>query len=223
MDTSRPGTTSLKDLTVLLSKISAIITNSHVVYTSGKHGSAYVNKDAIYPHTEVTSQLCLEIAKHFEKAKINVVVAPAIGGVILSQWVAYHLTKLNSREVLGVYAEKNERGDGFVLRRGYDKLCQGKRVLVVEDILTTGGSVKKVIELVKGIPAEVVGVAALCNRGGVTAEDIGNPPDFFPLTQVNLESWDERDCPLCRAENPINLEVGKGREFLAKIHKSSHS
>ncbi len=207
----------LKDL----EKIGALIQGSHLVYTSGKHGSAYVNKDAIYPRTEITSQLCLEIAMRFADSKVDAVLAPAIGGVILSQWTAHHLTKLTGREVLGVYAEKAPEGDAFVIKRGYDELCRSKRVLVVEDILTTGGSVKKVVEAARAIPCEIVGVAALCNRGVVTAQDVGGPGELFSLTQVQLEAWDEKDCPLCRAQVPINISVGKGREFLASRKKNN--
>ncbi len=204
------------DVLDVLKQIKAIITNSHIVYTSGKHGSAYVNKDAIYPHTEITSQLCLELAKHFSKSSVDVVIAPAIGGVILSQWIAYHLTQLTGREVLGVYAEKSENADVFVIKRGYDKLCRSKKILVVEDILTTGGSVKKVVEAVRTILGEVVGVAALCNRGNITTRELGEIPHLFSLAQVQLEAWDESECPLCKDQIPINTDVGKGNEFLAR-------
>ncbi len=108
----------------ILGESKAIITDSHVVYTSGKHGSAYINKDAIYPHTIYTSRLCRMLAGQFVDDGVDVVIAPAVGGVILSQWTAHHL------DGLGVYADKS--GDGFVIKRGYDKLIIGKRVLVVE-------------------------------------------------------------------------------------------
>lgn len=199
----------------VLSQINALITSSHIVYTSGKHGSAYINKDAIYPHTEITSQLCEHIAKQFVNSNVDVVLAPAVGGVILSQWVAYHLTKLTGREVYGVYAEKCEAPEYFVIKRGYDKLCRNKRVLVVEDMLTTGGTVKKVVAVARNIPCEVVGVAALCNRGGITAKDLGDVPTLYALADIKLEAWEANECPLCQADKPINIDVGKGREFLA--------
>ena len=195
-----------------LAKIQAVITDSHLVYTSGKHGSTYFNKDAIYPHTELTSQLCAEIAKHFADYGVEVVIAPAVGGIILSQWVAYHLTQMTDREVLGVYAEKD--GDGFVIKRGYDKLSTSKKVLIVEDILTTGGSVKKVIDTARGIGANIVGLGVLCNRGGITAQDISNPPELFSLINVNFDAWDEADCPLCAKAVPVNVDVGHGRKYV---------
>ncbi len=198
----------------ILAKIHAVITDSHIVYTSGKHGAAYINKDAIYPHTEITSRICEEIARHFAKSGVEVVLAPAVGGVILSQWIAYHLTKITGREVLGVYAEKD--GEGFVIKRGYDKLSSGKNVLVVEDLLTTGGSVKKVIETARGIGANVIGLGVLCNRGGVLVKDVGDPPELFSLLNLKFDAWDEADCPLCKRGVPINTDVGHGRKYLER-------
>lgn len=192
----------------------AVIINSHVVYTSGKHGSAYVNKDAIYPHTSDTSILCEMLAHEFKSYLVEVVIAPAVGGVILSQWTAHHLRPLAHRDVLGVYADKADDGN-FVIKRGYDKLITGKRVLVVEDVINTGGSVKKVIAAVRACGGTIVGVGALCNRGGITAQDL-DVPILVALMDVKLEMWEEADCPLCAQNVPINTDVGKGREFLER-------
>jgi orotate phosphoribosyltransferase len=216
----------------LLGSVDAVLTNSHFVYTSGKHGSAYVNKDRVYPHTAVVSRLCREIASQFMGKGVQVVIAPAIGGVILSTWAARHLSDLTEREVLGVYAEKEtmaindpdpilgrklftETGN-FVIKREYDKIVAGRNVLVVEDLLTTGGSVKKVIEAVRAIGGNMVGLAVLCNRGGITSQDVGGVPELFALTDVKLDAWDEANCPLCAQDLPINTSVGKGKEFLAR-------
>lgn len=203
-----------KDILKLLSDVGAVITNSHIIYTSGKHGSAYINKDAVYPHTQLTSALCKIIAKKFLKSEIEVVIAPVIGGVILSQWVSYHLSKMSGRQVLGVYAEKHN--DDFVIKRGYDKLICNRRILVVEDVLNTGGSVKKVVEATKNAGGQVVAVASLCNRGNVQSKDLGDVPELYSLVQINLDAWEETECPLCAQGIPINVEVGKGREYIAK-------
>lgn len=203
----------------VLEKVGAVITGSHIVYTSGKHGTAYINKDALYPHTIKTSAVCSALAKKFEEDQIDVVIAPAIGGVILSQWVAYHLSKNKSRTIFGVYAEKSEDGSYFVIRRGYEKFVKGKNVLVVEDILNTGGSAQKVVEAVRQAGGNVIGVGALCNRGGVTAKSIGDVPRLEALVNIKLDAWEEENCPLCRDNIPINTEVGKGKEFLAKKGK----
>ena len=205
-----------REVLEVLGQVGAVITGSHIVYKSGKHGTAYVNKDAIYPHTVATSRLCRAIADQFVRDNVEVVIAPAIGGVILSQWVAHHLTEMSGHEVFGVYAEKVEGGDTFAIRREYDKLVSGRRVLVVEDVLTTGGSARKVVEAAREAGGNVVGLGVLCNRGAITLEDVANPPKLFALVNVTLDAWDEADCPLCAKNVPVNTSVGHGREFLAR-------
>ncbi|KKW38899.1 hypothetical protein A3I46_01950 [Candidatus Kaiserbacteria bacterium RIFCSPLOWO2_02_FULL_54_13] len=210
----------------VLERVGAIITDSHIVYTSGRHGSAYINKDALYPHTRETSNLCCEIAERFSNDSVDVVIAPAVGGVILSQWVAYHLTEITGREVLGVYADKDSGrgGDGFirdefVIKRGYDKLIAGANVLVVEDLLTTGGSVRKVVAAVRAEHGNVVGVGVLCNRGGVTPADIGGAKKLVALVNIEMKSMTEEECTstgLCAKGIPVNTIIGHGKEFLAR-------
>ncbi|MEK7611910.1 MAG: phosphoribosyltransferase family protein [Patescibacteria group bacterium] len=205
----------------LLERFGAIITNDHIVYTSGRHGDMYINKDAIYPHTEIVFSLCRELANRFLEEPADVVVAPAQGGIILSQWVARHLSVMLKRDVLAVYAEKSADGTTFVLRRGYDNLVADKRVLVVEDILTTGGSVRKVVELVRKHGGDVFGVGALVNRGGVTTRDVGNVLDLVSLLKLDLDTWSEEQCPLCQKGTPINTNVGKGLEFMERKYARS--
>lgn len=196
----------------------AIITGSHVVYTSGKHGTDYVNKDAIYPYTEETDELCQAIAERSQDANVEVVIAPAVGGIILSQGVARHLTKMTGRKVFAIYAEKADKGDAMVAKRGYDQFIPGKRVLVVDDVLTTGGSAKKIVELVKDLKGIIVGVHVLCNRGNVQPSDVGGVP-IDALINVQMAMYEPAECPLCANGVPINTEVGKGREFLAQKDK----
>ncbi|MBI5452451.1 orotate phosphoribosyltransferase [Candidatus Gottesmanbacteria bacterium] len=203
------------EVLAIFKKTGGYITGSHIVYTSGKHGEVYLNKDAIYPHTKEISAICLEIAKKFKDKGIEVVSAPALGGIILSQWTAYHLSLLTNREVLGVYTEKTS-DKNQIFTRGYDKLVQGKRVLVVEDVTTTGGSVKKVIESVRKAKGQVVAVCVLVNRDSdnINSKTIGAL--FYPLAEVKMQAWEEKDCPLCQKNVPINTTVGKGREYLEK-------
>ncbi len=202
----------------LFEEAGAIITGSHFVYTSGRHSSVYVNKDALYVHTARVSELCRRMAQPYDAEAIDVVVGPMLGGIILAQWTAHHLNaRRRVGETLAVYAEKE--GDGpdktFVFRRGYDKHLQGRRVLVVEDVLTTGGSVRRVVEAVRTYGGEVVGVSALCNRGGVSAEALGGVP-LHALLTLDLATFTEEDCPFCRQGVPINTELGKGLAFLAR-------
>lgn len=197
----------------ILQSHQAILRDTHVVFTSGRHGNAYVNKDAIYPATSAISKLCRGIAEHFVNSNPDIVAAPAIGGIILSQWTAAHLVELGC-PALSVYAEKVD--DGFAFRRGYNQLITDRSVLVVEDIVTTGGSLKAVVESVRTEGGNVIGTGVLCNRGGVTPEQVAGPPELFALTNLQLETWDEAECPLCNGGVPVNTDVGKGREFLER-------
>ena len=200
--------TVVKEVEQTLAKLGAVITNSHVVYTSGLHGPAYVNKDAIYPHTAAISRLAGLIAFKFVDYNPEVVIAPAVGGCILSNRVAEHLSMMLGYEVLGVYVDKLDDGN-FVIKRGYDKMVRGKKVLVVEDVLTTGSSVKKVITAARIAGGHVIGVGAICNRGNVEEKDVGGVPILEALLNVKLDAYEEANCPLCKKGVPINTDVGK--------------
>lgn len=195
----------------------AIITNSHLVYSSGQHGEVYVNKDAVYPNTTRISRLCQFIAESFEDEEIDTVVGPVVGGVALAQWTAHHLSKLQGKEIMAVCADKS--GDSFVIKRGQEKFVNENRILVVEDILTTGASAKKVIEVVREMGGSIVGASALCNRGAVTKEMLGDIPLLRSLINVTLKTYNEDNCPFCREGRPINTTVGHGAKYLVAKSK----
>jgi len=199
----------------LLKKTGAIYTDGHFVGTSGRHMSLYVNKDALYPHTKETSRIGELFAIKNKDLDIDVVAAPALGGIILSTWTAYHLSNIKKKDVLGVYTEKTP-DKNQIFTRGYDKLVKGKNVLVIEDNVTTGGSVKKVVQSVQAAGGTVVAVCVMFNRDpdNVTSETIGAP--FSSLAIIKAESWDEKDCPLCKKNVPISTEVGHGKKYLEK-------
>jgi orotate phosphoribosyltransferase len=203
----------MSDVISILKKVQAVLTDGHFVYTSGKHGSVYVNKDAVYPHTKEASRIGKLFAEKFKTKNIDVVAAPALGGIVLSQWTAYHLAKLTKKDVLGVYTEKDANANQ-IFTRGYDKLVKGKRVLVIEDLTTTGGSVKKVVDVVKATGGKVVGIGVMINRDpkNVTSKAVGGP--FTALGILKAEAFDEKKCPLCKKNIPINTNVGHGRKYL---------
>ena len=220
-----PNTSQINNQKVLsiLRELGAIITDDHFVYTSGKHGSVYIRKDKLYPYTEKTSEICALIAQDMEDENIEVVVGPALGGIILSQWTAHHLTRLTGKQVLSVFSEKVYDDEQVydrpqMLKRGYDQLIEGKRVLVVEDLTTTGGSVKKVVDRVAEAGGETACVYVLLNRNpeGVTSELMEAP--FKSLAVLEADAYDSDQCPLCEQHVPINTEVGHGKEFLAKTN-----
>jgi orotate phosphoribosyltransferase len=211
------------DVVSILKSIGAVLTDDHFVFTSGKHGSVYINKDALYPHTLKASEVGKLFAEKFKAEDIEVVVAPAVGGTILSQWTAYHLSLLKGKEVLSAYTEKdkgttaNAVESEQIFRRGYDALVKGKNVLVLEDLTTTGISVKKTVAAVKAVGGKVKAVCVMVNRDPehVNSEIVGAP--FYALGILKAESFDEKVCPLCKRHIPINTKVGHGKEYLAKL------
>ena len=208
-----------KNVINILKKVGAIITNSHIVLTSGRHTDAYINPDMLLPQAKEVSRVAKIFAGAFKTKNIDVVVGPAIGGIVISTWVAYHLSKLKRKNILGIFTEKTPENDQ-VFDRGFEKLVKGKNILVVEDITTTGGSAKKAANSVKKAGGKVVAVSVIVNRDAknVTSKTVGYP--FKPLAVMKIDSFAEKDCPLCKKNIPINIEVGHGKEYLSKLNKS---
>jgi len=187
------------------------IIEGHFVFTSGRHGDIYLDKDAVSKHPKICSVISWHIAQKVgEKIKnVDVVVGPAAGAIVLANRVAEHLTDfyLKEEEVLSVYTEKKDDGSQC-FRRGFDKDVKGKKVLVVDDILTTGGSIDKVIKATEDAGGKVVGVAILVARHRVLPGKFGVP--LIILLQVELDSWSKEGCPLCKKRMPINTKYGHG-------------
>ncbi len=196
----------------ILTNVGAVLPNDHFVGTSGRHFDTYINKDALFPHTKETSEICKMFAEKFKDLNIDVVAAPAMGGVILSQWTAFHLSELKGKEILGIYAEK--KGDEILFTRGYDKFLQGANVLVVEDLTTTGGSLKKVIDSAKAAGANVIASSVMVNKDPerVNEEFLGAP--FSPLGILEVQSYTAEECELCQKNIPVNTKIGHGKKFL---------
>ena len=199
----------MKEVLNILKSVGAIITNSHLVGTSGNHMPAYINKDALLPHTEYVL-----FAQKFKNKNIEVVISPAVAGIPFSQWTAYHLSKISKKEVLSIFTEKTLENNQ-IFKRGYDIMVKDKRVLVVEDTTTTGGSVKKVINSVRKAGGKVIAAGVMINRDPklVNSKSIGVP--FFALGIFKIPSYKEKNCPLCKARVPINTKFGHGKKFLA--------
>lgn len=197
----------------ILKNVKAVLADDHFVGTSGKHFAIYINKDALYPHTKETSKICEMMAEKVKDLEIEAVIGPSVGGIILSQWTAYHLSKLKNKEILGVYTEKDESGNQ-IFKRGYDKIVAGKNVIIVEDLTTTGGSAKKVVETAKLAGANVMGVVVMVNKNPkeVNSEFFGSP--FYFLDVLEVPVYSEKECPLCKNGTPINIQVGHGKKYL---------
>ncbi|MDZ7798899.1 MAG: phosphoribosyltransferase [Patescibacteria group bacterium] len=220
---------SSKEVLKIFQECQALINNTHVVLTRKPHpekpdklawfhSSEYVNKDALFTNPHALMKLCKAIADYWWGEDVEVIASPAIGAVSLALLTAYwyrpNETIAKVGPVIPVYAEKE--GDVFVFKRGFDKFIPDKRVLVVEDIASSGGSAKRVVEAVRKLGGEVLGVSLLWNRGNITAEDLG-VPQLHSLIQSKIHMYlaeKDNQCSLCQKRIPINKEVGKWREFL---------
>ncbi len=208
---------STQDQVLNLLKKSGSIFQGHFVFTSGKHAPRYIDKMALFAHPTLTSRMGKIFAEKYKDKNIDVVVAPALGGIILSTWVAYHLSKLAKKDILGIYTEKTPDKEQ-IFTRGYDKHVKGKRVLVVEDNVTTGGSVAKVVAAVVAAGGKVVEVCSMTNINPnpslITDKVIG--AKYSSLTELPVVLYDEDKCPLCRENVSVDTEHGHGKKFLEK-------
>lgn len=179
-----------KQIVELFEKHNALLTG-HFKLSSGLHSEKYLQCALILQYPELAEKLSALIAKKFAKTKIDVVVGPALGGITLAYEVA---------RALGVRGLFTERHDGkMVLRRGFF-IRNGEKVLVVEDVITTGGSTKEVMEVVKSFGAMVVGIGSVIDRSAHDP-DFGVP--FAALAKIGVMTFEEKDCPLCKKNIPV--------------------
>jgi orotate phosphoribosyltransferase len=193
-----------------------VIRNDHFVYASGKHGDAYVNKDAIYTHPELLAQVTTLMALTVRSFNVDftVVVGPALGGIPLAQMVAQKWLQLFGEKKKIAVMEKDGE-DSYILKRGYDQIVRNERILLVEDILTTGKSIALCIKTLRKYHTEIVHIVNIWQRGENINTD-GIP--FTPLMKEIFPMYDAEACPLCRASVPVNTALGKGAQFLKSRH-----
>lgn len=164
----------------------------HFLLTSGLHSDTYLQCALVLQHPRIAQQLAEAMAEKLTGQKIDVVVGPAMGGVT---W-AYQLgLTLGCR---AVFTERSE--DVMTLRRGFF-IGQGEKVLVAEDVSTTGGSAKEVVRLLEGSGADVVGVALIVDR---TAGKLDFGVPYYSLYQLTPQTWDRRECPMCLENMPFD-------------------
>jgi orotate phosphoribosyltransferase len=191
----------------------------HFVYSNGRHGLVYINMEVFFDDSEAMSRLCRPIAERFAESSADSITGPARGGLIVASRVRDHLLNIRSRGINLISVFKTSAGDFFSRPSDRNQIFN-QRVLVVEDVINTGESVRKVINLVQALGGNVVGVGALYNRGrdisGNVFGDGIRTPDFFALLNKPEPSWNESGCPLCKDMVPVNPNFGRGREFLEK-------
>ncbi|OEF99097.1 orotate phosphoribosyltransferase [Vulcanibacillus modesticaldus] len=162
-----------------------VLQTGHFILTSGRHSKQYMQMAQVLQYANLTEKLCKSLAEPFKNEKIDLVVSPAVGGII----VGYEVSR-----ILGVKNIFCERENGVMtLRRGF-KIEPGQRVLVVEDVVTTGGSVKEVISVVEQAGGEIVGIGVLVDRSNGKV-NFGYP--LQSLLSLEIESYEKEICPLC--------------------------
>ena len=172
-------------------KDSNALRTGHFVLTSGRHSDSYIQCARILEDPALTTELAKTAVERLPAGlDIDLVAAPAVGGLIIGFAVA---------QALGVKFIFSERESGAMVFRRAFEIPEKARVLVVEDVVTTGGSVGEVIELVKDAGGEVVGVVSLIDRGGPKKFDSA----FWPLLKLEVESWEPDSCGLCADKVPV--------------------
>ena len=170
---------------------SGALLEGHFRLTSGLHSPGYLQCALVLQHPQHAEMLGRAIADRTRELRATVILSPALGGVVIGHEVG---------RALGVRAIFAERQDGtLTLRRGF-MISESDRVLVVEDVLTTGGSTRETMQVVRAAGAQVVGAASIVDRGGRTV-DLGVP--FVSLLEVDLPTYEPDRCPLCAQGLPV--------------------
>jgi orotate phosphoribosyltransferase len=197
MTDARPTASRLSGTDVLSLDVRALyestgaLLRGHFRLTSGLHSDTYLQSALVLQRPDDAARLGQALAARFRRVAIDVVVAPALGGILVAHEVA---------RALGVRGLFTEREDGrMTLRRGF-RIGPGERCLVVEDVVTTGGSTREVMAAVEALGGVVAGVGALVDRSGGKAD---LPEPRAALLTLEVPSYRPEDCPLCRAGVPV--------------------
>ena len=186
---------SSAELTGILKKTGALL-EGHFELSSGLHSAVYVQCAQVLQYPDLAEKLGGLLSERFGDKGIEVVVSPALGGVVVGHEVA---RALGTR---AVFAERQALRDGsrkMMLRRGF-KINRGEKVLVVEDVVTTGGSTKEIMDIVREVGGDIVGVGSVIDRSSGKA-------DFGVYTKtllsLDIKTYDPENCPLCSQGIPL--------------------
>ncbi|MBI2847726.1 MAG: orotate phosphoribosyltransferase [Chloroflexi bacterium] len=182
----------MPDIEKVFEQAGAVL-KGHFLLASGRHSPVYWEKFQVLQFPQYTVELCRMIADHFRQQNVQLIAGPTTGGVILAFDVARQLG------VRGIFAEKEGNNQGRVFRRGFT-IHPGERVLVVDDILTTGSSVRETMSAVTGQQGIVIGVGVLVDRSE-RAVDFGVP--LFSCLRSKTVTYATENCPLCQAKMPL--------------------
>jgi orotate phosphoribosyltransferase len=179
-------------------KNSGGLKTGHFQLTSGLHTDTYLQSALVLQHPEYANQIGSEMARHFRDAGVEVVVGPAVGGIIVSHAVG------NALKVRSIYAERKE--GKMLFYRGFE-IKPGERVLVVEDVVTTGGSVLETVEVAERAGGKVVGIASILERSGGKVRF--NAP-YHPLLVIEAPSYPPENCPMCKNGEKVVIPGSRG-------------
>ncbi len=174
----------------LLKKSKALL-EGHFLLSSGLHSNRYVQCALVLQYPNYAAFLAKEIARKFGKVKIDTVISPAIGGIVFGQEVARDIG------AKAIFAEREE--GKLTLRRCFD-IKKDEKILVIEDVLTTGGSAKEIIKIIKKKKAKLIGVGSLVNRS-MKRLDFGVP--LKSLVKLDIKVFDTQHCPYCGQGLPL--------------------
>lgn len=181
-------------------KEAGVLMEGHFKLTSGRHSNKYLQCAKIFRNAKYSEILSGALAEKFADDGVELVIGPALGAIQLAYEVSRQLGCEN------FFSEREEGGE-MVLRRNFS-IKPGQKVLLVEDVVTTGGSVKELVKLVQEKQGDIVGIGSIVDRSCGTA-DFGVP--FKAVITVNVDSWEKADCPICK-EGLIPLEKPGSRK-----------
>ncbi|HEY3368651.1 MAG TPA: orotate phosphoribosyltransferase [Symbiobacteriaceae bacterium] len=185
-------------------RTAGVLREGHFVLTSGRHSAQFFLLPHLFQYPELTAQLTSNLAALVDDLHVQTVIGPATGGIVLAYEMARQIgLRRGGVWPRAIFAEKTDDGR-MALKRQWS-LAPGERVLVVEDAVTTGGSVAKTIDAIRSFGPEIVGVACIADRSG-GATDFGVP--LRSLLTLQVESWAAAECPLCR--QGVELTKPKG-------------
>lgn len=206
---------SKKHIEEIFQECGAIL-KGHFVLAEMEHSDIYLEKAILYKNPVIFEDLCRTLAQEvsLKFTNIEAVVGPAPIGAVFAQRVAFHLGETYyHKTVTAVFTEKDEKGE-HLLRRGFGKDLAGKNVLVVDDVMTSGRSIIRIIKAVTISKGNMIAAAVICDRGEVALNNLYQMFPVISLSRLKPRVWPEKDCLLCKAEVPIDADIGRGREFL---------
>lgn len=164
------------------------VLDGHFLLSSGRHSNRYIQCARLLMHPEKAEVVLKEVIEKLKDVEFDVVVGPAMGGIIVAYEIARQMGKI------AMFTEREN--DVFNLRRGFE-IKKGQKALIAEDVVTTGKSSKETIEVIKSLGGEVVGIACIVDR---SSEKIDYP--LYSSIKLNIETFDKDDCPLCKENIP---------------------